>query len=52
MRVAGFEWKMVGLYAMWLSSYLATLGRVSSAFRMGRVLLKKSRVFFLISSLK
>ena len=41
---------MVGLYMMWESWYLATLGSVSSAFRMGSVLLKKSSVLFLMSS--
>ena len=48
----GFELKSVGWYEMWFSSYLATFGRVSSAFKMGNVLLKNSRVLVLMTSLE
>ena len=37
---------------MWFSSYLATFGRVSSAFKMGNVLLKNSKVLVLMTSLE
>ena len=52
MRLPGFEWNKVGFWLMWLSSYRATFGKVSSAFKMGKVLLKNSNVLALKSSLK
>ena len=48
----GLELNKVGFWVIWLSSYLATLGSVSSALRMGKVLLKNSSVLALKSSLK
>ena len=48
----GFELNNVGWYEMCAFSYFATFGKVSSAFRIGKVLLKNSSTFRFSKSLK